>query len=177
MISTPTNHHHTDILLLEINFERRRTQLMLTENSLIQGDNNMARCPQLYYTAILHTLMFPSIGNILENTGNANSTKKLESVLSDLTFTIKSGNTMENVNKNLAYAKNLLNNTPNQLSPFLKSGNGFTIVSQTAEYLLGDAEESYQLSNAAILKSSLGQKSEINLLFTQLQNHIAKKSD
>jgi hypothetical protein len=57
--------------------------------------------------------MFPSIGNILENTGNANSTKKLESVLTDLTFTIKFGNTMENVNKNLAYAKNLLNNTPN----------------------------------------------------------------
>lgn len=55
----------TDAIILMTNFERIRTQLMLTERSLANGDSNMA----FAHSYITHTVIFPSIKNILEKAG------------------------------------------------------------------------------------------------------------
>ena len=58
---------------------------MLAEQSLITGDRNMA----FAHSYITHSVIFPSIKNILEKTGFSNSAKQLESELTDITFSIK----------------------------------------------------------------------------------------
>ena len=77
--------NYTSALILITNFERIRTQLMLTELNLKNGDYNMA----FAHSYITHSVIFPSIKNILENAGLTSSAKKLESGLTDTTFSIK----------------------------------------------------------------------------------------
>ena len=69
---------------------------MLAEQSLITGDRNMA----FAHSYITHSVIFPSIKNILEKTGFSNSAKQLESELTDITFSIKTGD-LDTAKRNL----------------------------------------------------------------------------
>ena len=51
-----------DVLLVMVNLARIRTQIMLTEKSLEEGDNYMA----FAHAYIPHSVIFPSIKDILK---------------------------------------------------------------------------------------------------------------
>ena len=143
------------------NFDRIRTQLMLTEQSLTSGDSNMA----FAHSYITHSVIFPSIKNILENTGHANSASQLESGLTDITFSIKTGD-LGTVKRNLVDARSDLNKIYIQiLNPILKTDKRNLLFAQTAALLLVDANRSYQLSNVDQSKSTnkaAGQASSVS---------------
>ena len=98
----------TDVLVLLFNIERIRTQLMLTEKSISEGDNTMA----FAHAYIPHSVIFPLIKNILDQT-NMIYARSLESKLIDLPFLIKSGNSLENIKQDIIEVKSLLNNISN----------------------------------------------------------------
>jgi len=81
-----------------INFERMRTQLMLAEQSL-PVDKNLA----FLHAYVIHSVIFPSIENILEKT-TPNSAYELLSTTTNLAFTIKTGNSPY-ISKDLTQAK------------------------------------------------------------------------
>ena len=140
----------TDAIILMTNFDRIRTQLMLTEQSLTSGDSNMA----FAHSYITHSVIFPSIKNILENTGHANSASQLESGLTDITFSIKTGD-LGTVKRNLVDARSDLNKIYIQiLNPILKTDKRNLLFAQTAALLLVDANRSYQLSKVDQSKST-----------------------
>ena len=151
----------TDAIILMTNFDRIRTQLMLTEQSLTSGDSNMA----FAHSYITHSVIFPSIKNILENTGHANSASQLESGLTDITFSIKTGD-LGTVKRNLVDARSDLNKIYIQiLNPILKTDKRNILFAQTAALLLVDANRSYQLSNVDQSKSTnkaAGQASSVS---------------
>ena len=151
----------TDAIILMTNFDRIRTQLMLTEQSLTSGDSNMA----FAHSYITHSVIFPSIKNILENTGHANSASQLESGLTDITFSIKTGD-LGTVKRNLVDARSDLNKIYIQiLNPILKTDKRNILFAQTAALLLVDANRSYQLSKVDQSKSTnkaVGQASSVS---------------
>ena len=151
----------TDAIILMTNFDRIRTQLMLTEQSLTSGDSNMA----FAHSYITHSVIFPSIKNILENTGHANSASQLESGLTDITFSIKTGD-LGTVKRNLVDARSDLNKIYIQiLNPILKTDKRNILFAQTAALLLVDANRSYQLSKVDQSKSTnkaAGQASSVS---------------
>ena len=151
----------TDAIILMTNFDRIRTQLMLTEQSLTSGDGNMA----FAHSYITHSVIFPSIKNILENTGHANSASQLESGLTDITFSIKTGD-LGTVKRNLVDARSDLNKIYIQiLNPILKTDKRNILFAQTAALLLVDANRSYQLSKVDQSKSTnkaVGQASSVS---------------
>ncbi|MGA7897566.1 MAG: FTR1 family protein [Nitrososphaeraceae archaeon] len=151
----------TDAIILMTNFDRIRTQLMLTEQSLTSGDGNMA----FAHSYITHSVIFPSIKNILENTGYANSASQLESGLTDITFSIKTGD-LGTVKRNLVDARSDLNKIYIQiLNPILKTDKRNILFAQTAALLLVDANRSYQLSKVDQSKSTnkaVGQVSSVS---------------
>ena len=151
----------TDAIILMTNFDRIRTQLMLTEQSLTSGDSNMA----FAHSYITHSVIFPSIKNILENTGHANSASQLESGLTDITFSIKTGD-LGTVKRNLVDARSDLNKIYIQiLNPILKTDKRNLLFAQTAALLLVDANRSYQLSKVDQSKSTnkaAGQASSVS---------------
>ena len=151
----------TDAIILMTNFDRIRTQLMLTEQSLTSGDSNMA----FAHSYITHSVIFPSIKNILENTGHANSASQLESGLTDITFSIKTGD-LGTVKRNLVDARSDLNKIYIQiLNPILKTDKRNLLFVQTAALLLVDANRSYQLSKVDQSESTnkaVGQASSVS---------------
>jgi high-affinity iron transporter len=143
----------TDAVILMTNFDRIRTQLMLTEQSLSSGDSSLA----FAHSYITHSVIFPSIKNILESTGFTNSATKLESGLTDITFSIKTGD-LVTVKRNLIDTRSYLNKIYDQiLNPILKTDKRNMLLAQTAALLLVDANRSYQISK--IGSSSPGGKS------------------
>ena len=94
---------------------------------------------------ITHSVIFPSIKNILENTSYANSASQLESI-TDITFSIKTGDLIS-VKTNLIDAHFDLNIIYIQiLNPILKTDKRNILFAQTVGALLVDANRSYQLS-------------------------------
>ena len=143
----------TDAVILMTNLDRIRTQVMLTEQSLSSGDSNLA----FAHSYITHSVIFPSIKNILESKGFTNSAKKLESGLTEITFSIKTGD-LVTVKRNLVDTRADLNKIYDQiLNPILKTDKRNTLLAQTAALLLVDANRSYQISK--IGSSSPGGKS------------------
>jgi high-affinity iron transporter len=165
----------TDAIILMTNFERIRTQLMLTERSLANGDSNMA----FAHSYITHTVIFPSIKNILEKAGYANSAKKLESGLTDITFMIKTGDPVT-VKRDLIVSRNDLTNVYNQiLNPILKTDKRDMMLAQTAALLLNDANRSYQLSNLSLSQSNSVKAGGLGSSVSSANNYntnIAKKN-
>jgi len=133
----------TDAIILMTNFDRIRTQLMLAEQSLTTGDSNMA----FAHSYITHSVIFPSIKNILEKPGFSNSANQLESELTDITFSIKTGD-LDTAKRNLIEVRSDLIKIYDQiLGPVLKTDKSNALLAQTAALLLFDANRSYQLSN------------------------------
>jgi high-affinity iron transporter len=145
-----------------VNFERIRTQINLTEKSLAEGDNDMA----FAHAYIPHSVILPSIKNLLENTRNATSVEELESALTDLPFMIRTGS-FDNAKHYIIQVNTLLNNISNQtMDPVIKSNKLFAI-SQTVIFLLKDANKSYQISNASI-SNGVGQVSKNKNQFSKV---------
>jgi len=118
---------------------------MLTEQSLVYGDHNLA----FAHSYITHSVVFPSIKDILEKTGFTNSGSQLESALTDVTFSIKTGD-LATAKRKLIDARSDLNKIYNQISsPLLHTDKRNMLLSQAAALLLVDANKSYQLSKAA----------------------------
>ena len=154
----------TDAIILMTNFDRISTQLMLIEQSLTGGDGNMA----FAHSYITHSVIFPSIKNVLEKTGFTNSAKQLESGLTDITFSIKTGD-LGTVKRNLADARSDLNKIYNQiLNPILRTDKRNMLFAQTAALLLVDANRSYQLSK--IDQSQPGNKAAVQVSSSSANN-------
>ena len=135
----------TDALIVMVNIERIRTQLWLTEESLDKHNSEMA----FAHAFIPHTATFPAIKNQLTETAGEQSTKQLESLLTDLPIKIKTGEYSEEKTKQtIEQIRSLLDELSQQaVGPEFLSDKGF--VSQVVVFLLRDAVQSYTISNAS----------------------------
>jgi high-affinity iron transporter len=136
------SNNNTNSFLILVNIERIRTQLSLTEKSLTEGDRNMA----FAHSYIPHSVIFPSVKNQLMQV-NAESSGQLESMLTDLPLTVKSGATSDTVKEAIDKIEILLDSISNQAVGSALLSNKAMVLA-TIGYLLQDAEQSYQLSNA-----------------------------
>jgi high-affinity iron transporter len=132
-------------LLIMVNLERIRNQILLSEKSLAFGDIDTA----FAHSYIPHSVIFPSIKDQL-NAINSQSRSQLESLLTDLPISIRAGENVQqqrNLLTNLRSIERLLDNISNQtIGQHLLSNQSFR--ANTIVYLLRDADQSYRLSNA-----------------------------
>ena len=145
--TTATKLNNPNVLIIFFNLQRIQTQLSLAQKALERGDNYMA----FAHAYIPHSVIFPSIKNLVEQVDdNGLSAIRLEFALTDLPFMIKSASPPDIIRKTIIKDKNLLNSISyNMIEPVTKSDR-MSIMLQTALFLLGDAEKSYQLSTAGI---------------------------
>ena len=149
-----TNTEGMDVLLVMVNLARIRTQIMLTEKSLAEGDNNMA----FAHAYIPHSVIFPSIKDILEKVvNNSNSINRLESGLADMAFMVKSEVSIDKIKQKTKEFNTILDDFEIQVINPVSQTNK-SLIAQTTILLLKDADKSYQLANAATLNDSAGQK-------------------
>ncbi|MFL6487740.1 MAG: FTR1 family protein [Nitrososphaera sp.] len=136
-----------DAIILMINIDRIRTQLWLTEQSLSRNDHEMA----FAHAFIPHTMTFPAIKAQLEKTAGDQSTKQIESLLTDLPLKIQTGEYSEQkVKETFAQIRNLLDQMSQQaLGQKVLSNKA--MISQGIVFLLRDAAQSYSstISNAS----------------------------
>lgn len=145
-----------DVLLVMVNLARIRTQIMLTEKSLAEGDNNMA----FAHAYIPHSVIFPSIKDILEKVlNNSNSINRLESGLADMAFMVKSEVSIDKIKQKTKDFNTILDDFEMQVINPVSQTNK-SLIAQTTILLLKDADKSYQLANAATLNNSADQKIE-----------------
>ena len=95
-----TEEWNKETLVVMVNLERIRTQLLLAEKSLNDGDKDMA----FAHAFIPHSITFPSIKNQLIDI-NEQFTSDLEAMLIDLPINIKTGkdslhNTKQDISTN-----------------------------------------------------------------------------
>jgi high-affinity iron transporter len=136
----------TDALIVMVNIERIRTQLWLTEQSLDKDNPEMA----FAHAFIPHTTTFPTIKNQLTETAGEQSTKQLESLLTDLPLRMRTGEySEEKTRQTIGQIRGLLDEISQQsVGPEFLSDKG--MVSQVAVFLLRDAVQSYTtISNAS----------------------------
>jgi high-affinity iron transporter len=136
----------TDALIVMVNIERIRTQLWLTEQRLNEDNPEMA----FAHAFIPHTTTFPAIKNQLTQTVGEQSTKQLESLLTDLPLKMRTGEYTEvETRESIGQIRGLLDQISQQsVGPEFLSDKG--IVSQVVVFLLRDAVQSYTtISNAS----------------------------
>jgi high-affinity iron transporter len=136
----------TDVLIVMVNIERMRTQLWLTEQSLDKGSPEMA----FAHAFIPHSTTFPAIKNQLVQTAGEQSTKQLESLLTDLPLRMRTGEySEEKTRESIGQIHRLLDEISQQaIGPEFLSDKGR--VSQIVVFLLRDAAQSYTtISNAS----------------------------
>jgi high-affinity iron transporter len=132
-------------LIIMVNLERIRNQILLAEKSLASGDTDMA----FAHSYIPHSVIFPSIKDQLTAI-NSKAGSQLESLLTDLPISIRTGHNEQeqrHLIADLRSIEQLLDNISNQtIGQHLLSNRNF--IANTIVYLLRDAEQSYSLSNA-----------------------------
>jgi len=202
--SISTSLDNENSIVTFVNVERIRNQILLANQSLVSGDIDMA----FAHSYIPHSVIFPSIKSQL-NAINSESAAQLESLLTDLPINIKAeGNTgaqtrsqsQTDIAATIRYLENILNQSLGQ--QFISN---LTSIANTAVYLLRDANQSYQLSNAAssnqqfskvdyenarglvdISKSNYenlasflneSRRQEVNSFFVQLENSIVQRAN
>ena len=202
--STSTSPDNENSIVTLVNVERIRNQILLANQSLVSGDIDMA----FAHSYIPHSVIFPSIKSQL-NAINSESAAQLESLLTDLPINIKAeGNTgaqtrsqsQTDITATIRLLENILNQSLGQ--QFISN---LTSIANTAVFLLRDANQSYQLSNAAssnqqfskvdyenarglvdISKSNYEnlasflderRRQEVNSFFVQLENSIAQRAN
>jgi high-affinity iron transporter len=135
--------NNNDTLIVMVNLERIRTQLLLTEKSLNDGNKDMA----FAHAFIPHSITFPSIKNELTDINKRFATE-LEARLIDLPFNIKSGkDSIHNAKQDISEINILLNTLSSQArGSDLQSDK--RLIAQIIVFLLRDASESYQISKA-----------------------------
>jgi high-affinity iron transporter len=200
--TTSTSPSDENSLIIMVNLERIRNQILLAEKSLVSGDKDMA----FAHSYIPHSVIFPSIKDQLYAI-NSRSASQLESLLTDIPINIKAEESPELQSKlqhDLTAIEQLLDNISNQTVGQYTSSNK-TFIANTVVFLLRDAEQSYQLSNATTrnqqfskvdyenaqglvdisklnyekIASSLDERrrQEINSFFSQLENSIVQQAN
>jgi high-affinity iron transporter len=138
-----TEELNNETLVVMVNLERIRTQLLLTEKSLNDGDKDMA----FAHAFIPHSTTFPSIKNQLIDI-NEQFTSDLEAMLVDLPINIKTGkDSLYNAKQEISTINNLLNSLSSQASGSDIQADK-RLIAQIIVFLLRDAAKSYQISNA-----------------------------
>ena len=202
--STSSSLDNENSIITLVNLERIRNQILLANQSLVSGDIDMA----FAHSYIPHSVIFPSIKSQLIAI-NSESAAQLESLLTDLPINIKAeGNTGAQTRSqsqtDIAATIRLLENILDQ-SLGQQFISNLTSIANTAVFLLRDANQSYQLSNAASsnqqfskvdyenarglvdisqsnyenLASFLDERrrQEVNSFFVQLENSIAQRAN
>jgi high-affinity iron transporter len=132
-----------ETLIVMVNLERIRTQLLLTEKSLNDGDKDMA----FAHAFIPHAATFPSIKNQL-NGINERFAVELGTMLIDLPLNIKTGkDSIDKTKQDISKINDLLNSLSSQSLRSDPQSNK-SLIAQTIVFLLRDAGKSYQVSNA-----------------------------
>ncbi|HJR47297.1 MAG TPA: FTR1 family protein [Nitrososphaeraceae archaeon] len=189
-------------LIIMVNLERIRNQVLLAEESIASGDKDMA----FAHSYIPHSVIFPSIKGQL-NAINSQSASQLEALLTDIPISIRSGENAElqgKLQSDLTSIERLLDNILNQTVGQYASNNGF--IANIVVFLLRDAEQSYRLSNASTTTNKQFSKvdyenaqglvnisklnyekivgfiderrrQEINSFFSQLENSIMQRAN
>ncbi len=189
-------------LIIMVNLERIRNQILLAEESVASGDKDMA----FAHSYIPHSVIFPSIKGQL-NAINSQSASQLEALLTDIPISIRSGENAElqgKLQSDLTSIERLLDNILNQTVGRYASNNGF--IANIVVFLLRDAEQSYRLSNASTTTNQQFSKvdyenaqglvnisklnyekivgfiderrrQEINSFFSQLENSIMQRAN
>jgi len=130
----------TEVLLILVNLERIRAQLLLADQSLAAGDSETA----FAHAFITHTITFPSIKSQLKELDDQSATQ-LEVLLTDLPIKIRAGNqTADTLRQDISQIESLLDRILTQLGPLASDK---AMASETVVFLLRDAVQSYQLSN------------------------------
>src|SRR5919112_1825661 len=138
-----TEELNKETLVVMVNLERIRTQLLLTEKSLNDGDKDMA----FAHAFIPHSTTFPSIKNQLIAI-NEQFTTDLEALLVDLPINIKTGKgSLQNAKQEISTINNLLNSLSSQARGSDIQADK-SLIAQIIVFLLRDAAKSYQISNA-----------------------------
>jgi high-affinity iron transporter len=142
----------TDALIMMVNIERIRTQLWLTEQSLVEGNPEMA----FAHAFIPHSTTFPAIKDQLIETSGQQSASQLESLLTDLPLKMRTGEySREEAIESIRQIRILLDEISQQsIGPQHLSDKG--MVSQVIVFLLRDAIQSY----STIFNASSGSGSE-----------------
>src|ERR687895_1157291 len=142
----------TDALIVMVNIERIRTQLWLTEQSLDKNNPEMA----FAHAFIPHTTTFPTIKDQLERSAGEQSTKQLESLLTDLPIRMRTGEySQEEVRESIGQIRILLDQISQQsIGPQFLSDKG--MVSQAVVFLLRDAVQSYATATNSNASSGSG---------------------
>ncbi len=126
-----------DILILMINLQRIRVQISLTQDSLANGDIELA----FAHAYIPHSVTFPSIKKLLEEV-NAEAAKKLETLLTDLPINIRAKNgSYVDLGNDLQAINNHLSDISNQVIGSNQTDKGIAL--QSITYLLKDTGLSY----------------------------------
>ena len=135
----------TDALILMVNIERIQAQLWLTEQSLNNGNPEMA----FAHAFIPHTTTFPAIKEQLVATVGEQSTGQLESLLTDLPLKIRTGEfSDEETKESIGQIRILLDKISQQsIGPEFLSDKG--MLSQVVVFLLRDAMQSYATTSNA----------------------------
>jgi high-affinity iron transporter len=144
--ATSTSLYDENSLIILVNLERIRTQILLANQSLISADEDMA----FAHSYIPHSVIFPSIKSQLSAI-SSQSVSQLESLLTDLPISIKAegdagpqGKSQTDINAIIQLLDNILDQSIGQ--QFISNQ---TSIANTVVFLLRDAEQSYGLSNAA----------------------------
>ena len=142
----------TDALIVMVNVERIQTQLWLTEQSLDKNNPEMA----FAHAFIPHTTTFPAIKGQLERSAGEQSTKQLESLLTDLPIRMRTGEySQEEVRESIGQIRILLDQISQQsVGPQFLSDKG--MVSQAVVFLLRDAVQSYATATNSNASSGSG---------------------
>src|SRR5918999_2262114 len=135
----------TDALIVMVNVERIQTQLWLTEQSLDKNNPEMA----FAHAFIPHTTTFPAIKDQMGKTAGEQSTKQLESLLTDLPLRMRTGEySEEKTRESIGQIRTLLDQISQQSAgPEFLSDKG--MVSQVIVFLLRDAMQSYATTSNA----------------------------
>jgi len=164
--NTTTPLTDANALVVMVNMQRIQAQLLLIENSLANGDRDMA----FAHAYIPHSTTFPTIKSQLRQV-DATSAGQLESMLTDLPLTIKSGASIDKVRQDIAKIRSVLDHA-SSLAIGSKLQTGLT--AQSITYLLQDAAQSYQLSNAGQPEkefSKVDYENAIGLVLTAESNY------
>lgn len=157
-----TKFNTTNAFIVLFNLQRIQTQLSLSQEALNKGDRYTA----FAHAYIPHSVIFPSVRNIVEqvnDNSSASTTKKLESALTDIPFMIKSGSSFNSIKNTIAKDKNLVISISSRIANSTPNADRIQIMLQIVVFLLKDAEKSYQLSNAStsnVYGSNVGQNNK-----------------
>jgi high-affinity iron transporter len=128
-----------DAMIIIINLERIRTQLLLAESSFEAGDTESA----FAHAFIPHSVTFPSIKSLLVSTDQQLSSD-LESLLTELPIKIRTGGiSLDAVRSDIAQINSIIDDITNKINPGLDTDK--SVSSQLVVFLLRDSVQSYQL--------------------------------